>query len=83
MATPDLNTVTSAAENVTERVRDAQAAAQDGIAEAVRRGGAAVQDARDAMSELDDALRRTITERPYTALACAVAVGFLYAVSGR
>ena len=32
------------------------------------------------MERSDEALRRTVRERPYSALACAAAVGFLYAV---
>ena len=73
--------ITSAAENAANRLGEAQSAAQDGIAEAVRRGNEAVREARDAWTDLDAALRETVRERPYAALAVAAAIGFLCAVA--
>jgi ElaB/YqjD/DUF883 family membrane-anchored ribosome-binding protein len=78
---PSTSTLASAAENTAERLREAQSTAEEGIAEAVRRGGEAVQEVRDAWSDLDAALRETVRERPYAALAVAASIGFLYAVA--
>ena len=75
--------IASAAENAASRLGEAQTAAQEGLAEAVRRGNEAVQEARDAWSDLDSALRATVRDRPYAALAVAAAIGFLYAVARR
>ena len=87
MATSNTSAVSSAAlaaaENAADRLREAKDATQEGIAEAVRRGSAAVQEARDAWTDFDDALRETIRARPYAALAVAGAIGFLYAVARR
>ena len=73
----------AAAENAADRLREAQDAAQEGLAEAVRRGSEAVQEARDAWTDFDEALRETVRARPYAALAVAGAIGFLYAVARR
>jgi ElaB/YqjD/DUF883 family membrane-anchored ribosome-binding protein len=75
------SSVAAAAENAASRLSEAQSAAQDGIAEAVRRGNEAVQEARDAWTDLDAALRETVRERPYAALAVAAGIGFLFAVA--
>ena len=73
----------AAAENAADRLREAQAATQEGLVDAVRRGSEAVQEARDAWTEFDEALRGTVRARPYAALAVAAAVGFLYAIARR
>ena len=73
----------AAAENAADRLREAQDSAQEGLADAVRRGGEAVQEARDAWTDFDEALRETVRARPYAALAVAAAIGFLYAVARR
>ena len=70
----------AAAENAAARLREAQDAPQ-GVTEAVRRGSAAVRDARDAWTDFDDALRETVRARPWAALAVAGAIGFLYAIA--
>jgi ElaB/YqjD/DUF883 family membrane-anchored ribosome-binding protein len=72
----------AAAESAADRLREAQDAAQ-GLTETVRRGGAAVQEARDAWSGFDDALRETVRARPWAAVAIAGAIGFLYAIARR
>jgi ElaB/YqjD/DUF883 family membrane-anchored ribosome-binding protein len=77
------STVSSAAENAGDRLREVQDAAQEGLAEAARRGSAAAQEARDAWTDFDEALRETVRARPYTALAVAGAIGFLYAIARR
>jgi ElaB/YqjD/DUF883 family membrane-anchored ribosome-binding protein len=43
----------------------------------------AVTAAKDAWSEVSDTVLKTVRERPYTSLAVAAGVGFLYAVSRR
>ena len=73
----------AAAENAADRLREAQEAAQEGLAEAVQRGSEAVQEARDAWTDFDEALRETVRARPYAALAVAAGIGFLYAVARR
>lgn len=60
-----------------------EGSAQAGLVEAVRHGSEAVAVGQDAMSDLDAALRQAIHERPYTALAVAGVIGFLYAVARR
>ena len=70
----------AAAENAAARLREAQDA---GLTEAVLRGSAAVQDARDAWTDFDDALRETVRARPWAAVAVAGAIGFLYAIARR
>ena len=70
----------AAAENAAARLREAQDA---GLTESVRRGSAAVRDARDAWTDFDDALRETVRARPWAALAVAGAIGFLYAIARR
>ena len=70
----------AAAENAAARLREAQDA---GLTEAVRRGSAAVQDARDAWTDFDQALREAVRARPWASVAIAGAIGFLYAVARR
>ena len=70
----------AAAANAADRLREAQDASQ-GLTDAVRRGSAAVQDARDAWTDFDDALRETVRARPWAAVAVAGAIGFLYAIA--
>ena len=55
-------TISSAAENTADRLREAKDAAEAGLSEAMRRGTEAVEEARDAWSDLDAALRETVRE---------------------
>jgi ElaB/YqjD/DUF883 family membrane-anchored ribosome-binding protein len=66
----------------TSQPSDAVEAASEVIEDLGQQGREAMQAAHDSWSDLDDALRRTVRERPYTALLCAGAVGFLYALIG-
>jgi ElaB/YqjD/DUF883 family membrane-anchored ribosome-binding protein len=68
------------ADEAARRLREVQDTAQEGLAEAVRRGSAAAQEARDAWTDLDTALRESVRQRPYACLAVAAAIGFLFAV---
>jgi ElaB/YqjD/DUF883 family membrane-anchored ribosome-binding protein len=43
----------------------------------------AVTAAKDAWAELSDTVLKTVRERPYTSLAIAAGVGFLYALARR
>ena len=67
----------------TPQTSDAVEAAHEVIEDLGGQGREAMQAARNSWSDLDKALRRTVRERPYSALACAAAVGFLYAVIRR
>jgi ElaB/YqjD/DUF883 family membrane-anchored ribosome-binding protein len=67
----------------TSQSSDAVEAASEAMEDLGRQGREAMEAAHDAWSDLDDALRRTVRERPYTALLCAGAVGFLYLVIRR
>ena len=80
---PQGGTFASVAETAADRLHEAQDTAQEGLSEAVRRGGAAAQEAHDAWADFDDALRETVRARPYAALAVAGAIGFLYALARR
>lgn len=64
-----------------QRIADAQEAVEQTVDEVKQRVTEAAEEARDAMTELDAALREAIQERPYTALAIACGIGFLYAVA--
>lgn len=87
MATPDrldlARTATRAAGAVSERIQDTQAAIDETIQDLGRKADEVVTDARDQWTALDKSLRRTVRERPYTALAVAGAIGFLYAIARR
>lgn len=63
------------------RVREAQVTGADASTEAMPQGREAGQEARDAVTQLDGAVRGYVRARPYTALAIAAGVGFLYAVA--
>ena len=67
----------------TSQTSDALEAASEAMEDLGREGREAMEAAHDAWSDLDAALRRTVRERPYTALLCAGALGFLYAVIRR
>ena len=80
MATSNVSsTIASAAEQAANRVGEAKAAAEEGLA--VNRGAGMAREARDAWGEVDTAVREAVRERPYTALAIAAAAGFLYALA--
>jgi len=82
MATSNVSsTIASAAEQAANRVGEAKAAAEEGLAGAVNRGAGMAREARDAWGEVDTAVREAVRERPYTALAIAAAAGFLYALA--
>jgi ElaB/YqjD/DUF883 family membrane-anchored ribosome-binding protein len=72
-----------AAGSAAQRIRQAEAALEETADDVRRTGAAAAQSANDAWTDFDGALRQTVRERPYTALAVAGLIGFLYAVARR
>jgi ElaB/YqjD/DUF883 family membrane-anchored ribosome-binding protein len=72
-----------AAGSAAERIRQAEAALEDTVEDVHRTGAAAAQAANETWTDFDSALRQTVRERPYTALAVAGLIGFLYAVARR
>jgi ElaB/YqjD/DUF883 family membrane-anchored ribosome-binding protein len=76
MATDTVEKVGNAAGNARQAISDA-------ADEMSRKGREAADNAGEATTQLDATLRAAIQERPYTALAIAGAVGFLYAAVRR
>ena len=76
-------TAGAAANDVSERIRQAETALNDTVEDLGRKGREAAAATRDSLGELDSALRETVRERPYTALAVAALIGFLFAVARR
>ena len=72
-----------AAGSAAERIRQAEAALEETAEDVRRTGAAAAQVANDAWTDLDTTLRQAVRERPYTAIAVAGLIGFLYAVARR
>jgi hypothetical protein len=69
---------------INETIEKAGTAINAAMDTATRKGREAVREAEDAWTNLDDALRGFVRERPYTALAVAGGfAGFLYAVMRR
>jgi ElaB/YqjD/DUF883 family membrane-anchored ribosome-binding protein len=62
---------------------DGRRAMSDAADEVTRKGREAAENAGEAVTQLDTTLRAAIRERPYTALALAGTVGFLYAAIRR
>jgi ElaB/YqjD/DUF883 family membrane-anchored ribosome-binding protein len=72
-----------AAGSAAQRIRQAEAALEETADDVRRAGAAAAQAANDGWTDFDGALRQIVRERPYTALAVAGLIGFLYAVARR
>jgi ElaB/YqjD/DUF883 family membrane-anchored ribosome-binding protein len=70
-------------DTLTEAVRDVKAGFDERIDDLSRKGREAVEGARDAWSALGDALQQSIRTRPYTTLAVAGFIGFLYGATRR
>jgi ElaB/YqjD/DUF883 family membrane-anchored ribosome-binding protein len=70
-------------DTVTEAVQDAKAKLDERVEDLSRRGREAVQGAKDVWSALGDALETSIRTRPYTTLAVAGFIGFLYGATRR
>ena len=80
-STPFSRSVDSAVEfgdKAAAAVRDAKAGFDDTVEDLSQKGREAVEGVRDVWSALGNALADSIRTRPYTTLAGAALVGFLY-----
>jgi ElaB/YqjD/DUF883 family membrane-anchored ribosome-binding protein len=82
MAKPE-GFVAAASGSAAERIRQAEALLEETAEDVGRTGAAAAQAASDTWTDFDSTLRQAVRERPYTALAVAGLIGFLYAVARR
>ena len=64
-------------------IRDTKAGLDDAVAHAADRGREALDSARDVRASIDDAILNSIKARPYTTLAVAGAIGFVYGAMRR
>ena len=90
MASPDFSSVSRAAaagadlaEGAASVARDAKAGLDETVDEVSRKGREAMRGARDALDGLDEFVQDSVRTRPYTTLAVAGLIGFLYAVARR
>ena len=74
------STLSSLAES---KVEEAQSVAKREVKHAVKAGQSALEDAQDEFGALEKQLKDTIREKPLTAVAGAVALGFILAVVSR
>jgi ElaB/YqjD/DUF883 family membrane-anchored ribosome-binding protein len=70
-------------DTITEALHDAKAKLEERVDDLSQKGREAVQGARDVWSALGDALEKSIRTRPYTTLAVAAFVGFVYGATRR
>jgi ElaB/YqjD/DUF883 family membrane-anchored ribosome-binding protein len=70
-------------DTITEAVRDVKANFDEKVDDLSRKGRDAVESAKDAWSALGDALQNSIRTRPYTTLAVAGFIGFVYGATRR
>ena len=78
-----VETAADSPDTITEAVRDVKANFDERVDDLSRKGREAVQGAKDVWSGLGDALQNSIRTRPYTTLAVAGFVGFLYGATRR
>jgi len=83
MAEPSSKPATESPDTITAAVRDAKANFDETVDDLSQKGRVAVQGARDVWSALGDALQNSIRTRPYTTLAVAGFIGFLYGATRR
>jgi ElaB/YqjD/DUF883 family membrane-anchored ribosome-binding protein len=80
----DLKSITATLTNLAEeKVGDAQRIAKREVKHAARSGMEAVEDVQDEFGHLEKQIKDTIRERPLTAVAGAIALGFVLAVISR
>ena len=80
----DLKTITSTLGKLAdEKVSDAQKLAKREVKNLARTGASAVEDVQDEFGHLEKQIKDTIRERPLTAVAGAIALGFVLAVISR
>lgn len=66
-----------------DRVTDAQKLAKREVKNLARSGQSAVEDVQDEFGQLEKQIKDTIREKPLTAVAGAIALGFVLAVISR
>ena len=80
----DLKGIASTLATLAEsKVEEAQSLAKREVKHAVKAGQSALEDAQDEFGALEKQLKDTIREKPLTAVAGAVALGFILAVVSR
>jgi ElaB/YqjD/DUF883 family membrane-anchored ribosome-binding protein len=67
----------------TAAFRDAKASVDKAVSDVSEKGQEALQGARDARDTIADVVLRSVKQRPYTTLAIAGAIGFLYGAMRR
>ena len=70
-------------DTITDAVRDAKANFDEKMDDLSQKGREVVQGAKDVWGALGDALDNSIRTRPYTTLAVAGFIGFLYGATRR
>ena len=71
------------ADTIAAAVRDAKANFDERVDDLSQKGRQAVQGAKDMWGALGDALQNSIRTRPYTTLAIAGFIGFIYGATRR
>lgn len=80
----DLKSITETLSQLAEdKVGDVQRMAKREVKNAARTGMHAVEDVQDEFTHLEKQIKDTIRERPLTAVAGAIALGFVLAVVSR
>jgi ElaB/YqjD/DUF883 family membrane-anchored ribosome-binding protein len=80
----DLKSIAATLAGLAEsKVNDAQSIAKREVKNAARAGQHAIEDAQDEFGQLEKQIKDTIREKPLTAVAGAIALGFVLAVISR
>ena len=80
----DLKSIASTLASLAEdKVNDAQKMAKREVKNLARNGQNAVEDVQDEFGQLEKQIKDTIREKPLTAVAGAIALGFVLAVVSR
>lgn len=80
----DLKSIASTLASLAEeKVHDAQSMAKREVKNVAKAGQHALEDAQDEFGQLEKQIKDTIREKPLTAVAGAIALGFVLAVISR
>jgi ElaB/YqjD/DUF883 family membrane-anchored ribosome-binding protein len=80
----DLKTITATLAKLTsEKVSDAKRAASGEIDKVRQQGQNVIEDVQDQAGQLEQQLKDTIREKPLTAVASAIGIGFVLALLSR
>lgn len=80
----DLKSIASTLASLAEsKVNDAQSMAKREVKNVAKAGQHALEDAQDEFGQLEKQIKDTIREKPLTAVAGAIALGFVLAVVSR